>query len=437
MYYSFDNPMTRKKFIKEKLDKIGAETGDRILIETKYTKKQGVLMPHHQFSDADVINIKLDNGYNIGISLDKDAKIKLVKKHETVVKKPKEIPFDKSKPTVSVIGTGGTIACYVDYRTGAVHPASSAKDLAFSVPEAFDICNFKTQVAFQILSENIEVFHWKELAKEVAKELNSGSVGVIIPHGTDTMGYTGAALSFMLKNLSGPVVLVGAQRSSDRPSSDAAQNLIAAATVASKTDLGEVVAVMHEEISDTTSSIHRGTKIRKFHTSRRDAFKSVNDIPIGAVDKTDIKFNKEYQKKTKKKVTVDDKIETDVAMIYSYPGLKPEDLPEKKGVLLIGTGLGHVPKKIIPRIKELRAKGTIFAMTSQCLFGRVNMKVYSTGRDLLKTGIIPCEDMLPETAYVKLMWALGHSTKRDEVEDIMKTNISGEMTDRTRSDVFL
>ena len=251
------------------------------------------------------------------------------------------------------------------------------------------------------------------------------------------MGYTGAALSFMLKNLSGPVVLVGAQRSSDRPSSDAAQNLIAAATVASETDIGEVVAVMHEEISDTTSSIHRGTKIRKFHTSRRDAFKSVNDIPIGAVDKTDIKFNKEYQKKTKKKVTVDDKIETDVAMIYSYPGLKPEDIPEKKGVLLIGTGLGHVPKKIIPRIKELRAKGTIFAMTSQCLFGRVNMKVYSTGRDLLKTGIIPCEDMLPETAYVKLMWALGHSTKRDEVEDIMKTNISGEMTDRTRSDVFL
>ena len=429
--------MSRKKFIKEKLDKIGAKLGDRILVETKHTKKEGILMPHHQFSDSDVINIKLDNGYNIGISADEKTKITLVKKHKTVVKKPKEIPFDKSKPTVSVIGTGGTIACYVDYRTGAVHPASSAKDLAFSVPEAFDICNFKTQVAFQILSENVEVSHWKELAKEVAKELNSGSVGVIIPHGTDTMGYTGAALSFMLKDLSGPVVLVGAQRSSDRPSSDAAQNLVAAATVASKTDLGEVVAVMHEETSDKTSAIHRGTKVRKFHTSRRDAFKSVNDIPIGIIDKEGVTFNKEYRKKTKVKVTVDDKMETDVAMIYSYPGLKPEDIPEKKGIVLIGTGLGHVPNKIIPKIKDLRKKGTIFAMTSQCLFGRVNMKVYSTGRDLLKTGIIPCEDMLPETAYVKLMWALGHSKKLDEVEKIMNENISGEITNRTRSDVFL
>lgn len=429
--------MSQKKFIKEKLDKIGAEIGDRILVHTKHVKKEGVLMPHHQFSDADVINIKLDNGYNIGVSADEKTKIKLVKKRETIVKKPKEIPFDKSKPTISVIGTGGTIACYVDYRTGAVHPASSAKDLAFSVPEAFDICNFKTQVAFQILSENIEVSHWKALAKEVAKELNAGAVGVIIPHGTDTLGYTGAALSFMLKNLSGPVVLVGAQRSSDRPSSDAAQNLISAATVASKTDIGEVVAVMHEEISDTTSAIHRGTKVRKFHTSRRDAFKSVNDIPIGVIDKTGIKFNKEYRKKTNGKVTVDNRMETDVAMIYSYPGLKPEDIPDKKGIVLIGTGLGHVPNKIIPRIKELSKNGTIFAMTSQCLFGRINMKVYSTGRDLLKTGIIPCEDMLPETAYVKLMWALRHSKKRDEVEKIMTTNISGEMTDRTRSDVFL
>ena len=429
--------MTRKKFIKEKLDKIDAKTGDRILIETKHVKKEGVLMPHHQFSDADVVTIKLDNGYNIGVSADEHTKITLVKKHKTVVKKPKEIPFDKNKPTVSVIGTGGTIACYVDYRTGAVHPASSAKDLAFSVPEVFDICNFKTQVVFQILSENIEVSHWKSLAKEVAKELNNGAVGVIIPHGTDTLGYTSAALSFMLKDLSGPVVLVGAQRSSDRPSSDAAMNLISAATVASNTDIGEVVAVMHEETSDTTSAIHRGTKVRKFHTSRRDAFKSVNDIPLGVVDKSGVTFNREYQKKTKGKVTVDDKMETDVAMIYSYPGLKPEDIPNKKGIVLIGTGLGHVPDKIISRIKELGKKGTIFAMTSQCLFGRVNMKVYSTGRDLLKTGIIDCEDMLPETAYVKLMWALGHSKKLDEVEKIMKTNISGEITDRTRSDVFL
>ena len=429
--------MKQKKFIVEKLKKANADIGDKIKVETKNVTRKGVLMPHHQFSDEDIINIKLDNGYNVGLSIDKDTKITLLSKHKKVKKKAKEIPYDKNKETVSVIGTGGTIACYVDYRTGAVHPASSAKDLAFSVPEVFEICNLKTQVAFQILSENIDVAHWVDLAEKVAIELNSGSKGVIIPHGTDTLGYTGAALSFMLNDLSGPVVLVGAQRSSDRPSSDAALNLIAAANIASKTDIGEVVAVMHDETSDTKMSVHRGTKVRKFHTSRRDAFKTVNDIPIGIYEKGNIKFNKDYKKKSSKNVRIDGRFEEDVSILYYYPGMKPQDVPEKKGIVLVGTGLGHVSERLFPRIKKLSKKGTIFVMTSQCLFGRVNMSVYSTGRDLLKLGIIPCQDMLPETAYVKLMWALGHSNKKEDIERIMKKNIAGEIADRTRSDVFL
>ena len=429
--------MTRKKYIKEKLEKENIETGDKIRIQTKNVKREGILMPHHEFSDEKIITIKLDNGYNIGLEIEKDSKISLIEKHKKVVKKPKEIPFDKNKPTVSVISTGGTIACYVDYRTGAVHPASSARDLAFSVPEVFEICNLKTQVAYQILSENIDVKHWQELAKKIANELNNGAKGVIVPHGTDTLGYTSAALSFMLKNLSGPVVLVGSQRSSDRPSSDAAQNLIASANVASKTDIGEVVAVMHSKTSDTKMDIHKGTKVRKFHTSRRDAFKTVNDIPIGFFENGKIKFSKDYRKKTKGKVEVNTKMEEDVSMIYYYPGLKPDDIPEKKGIVLIGTGLGHISEKLIPRIKELTKKGTIFVMVSQCFFGRVDMSVYSTGRDLVKSGILPLEDMLPETAYVKLMWALGQSDKRSKIEKIMKENIAGEITNRTRSDVFL
>lgn len=429
--------MTRKTFITEKLKQAGAEDGDRIKVETKIAIKEGVLMPHHQFSDDDIITIKLDNGYNIGLTVDKNTKIVLLKKHKPKETKTKTIPFDKKKPTISIIGTGGTIACYVDYRTGAVHPASSAKDLAFSVPEIFDICNVKTQVAVQILSENIEVSHWKTLAKAVAKELNNGSHGVVIPHGTDTLGYTAAALSFMLKNLSGPVVLVGAQRSSDRPSSDAAQNLIAAATVAAKSDIGEVTVVMHEEISDTCSAIHRGVKVRKFHTSRRDAFKTVNDVPLGMVENGNIIFTQKYRKKTKGKVAVEDSMVEEVCMVFSRPGLKAEDLPTKKGMVLIGTGLGHVPQKIIPKIKELGNEGTIAVMSSQCLFGRINMRVYSTGRDLLKAGVISCEDMLPETAYVKLMWALAHGKNREEVKRIMTTNLAGEISERTRRDAYL
>ncbi len=429
--------MSGKKFIEEKLRTVGAKVGDVIRVAKKDDKYEGVMMPHHEFSDDDVITIKLKNGYNIGVEIDKNTEITLVKKQEEISKKSKEIPFDKNKPTVSILGTGGTIACYVDYRTGAVHPATSAQELAFSVPDVFDICNVKTEVVYQMFSEDIEIKHWQKLAKSIAKELNNGSNGVIIPHGTDTLGYTSAALSFMLKNLSGPVVLVGAQRSSDRPSSDAALNLIAATTVASKSDIGEVIAVMHESTSDTSLAIHRGTKVRKIHTSRRDAFKTINDVPIGIVENGEIKIQSSYRKKTKGKVSVDDKMETDVSMIYSYPGLEPKDVPDKKGIVLVGTGLGHVPKKIAPRIKELTEKGNVFVMTSQCFFGRINMNVYSAGRDLLKTGIIACEDILPETAFVKLMWALAHGKNRGEIEKIMKTNIAGEISKRTRSDAYL
>jgi len=429
--------MARKEYIKEKLDKEKIETGDKIKIETKKVVRKGTLMPHHEFSDEKIVTIKLENGYNIGLEITKDTKITLLKKNIKIAKKPKEIPFDNKKSTVSVISTGGTIACYVDYRTGAVHPASSARDLAFSVPEVFEICNLKTQVAFQILSENIEVKHWQELAKKVADELNNGAKGVIVPHGTDTLGFTSAALSFMLKDLSGPVVLVGSQRSSDRPSSDAALNLIASANVASRSDIGEVVAVMHSSTSDTKMDIHKGTKVRKFHTSRRDAFKTVNDIPLGFFEDGVIKFSKKYRKKTDTKVTVESKMEEDVGLVYYFPGLKPKDIPDKKGIVLMGTGLGHISEKLIDRIKELTKKGTVFVMTSQCFFGRVDMSVYSTGRDLIKAGIIPLEDMLPETAYVKLMWALGKSDNRNKVKKIMKENIAGEITDRTRSDAFL
>ena len=429
--------MTRKKYIEDLLKNVNAEDGDKILVETKTLKKEGVLMPHHQFSDEDIITIKLDNGYNVGLAVDDETKITLLEKHKVVEKNSKTIPFDKNKPTVSIIGTGGTIACYVDYRTGAVHPATNAEELAFSVPEIFDICNIKAYVAFQMFSENLEVNHWKTLANEVAKELNNGAQGVVIPHGTDTLGYTAAALSFMLKNLSGPVVLVGAQRSSDRPSSDAAQNLISAVTVAAKSDIGEIVVVMHGETSDKHNTIHRGVKVRKFHTSRRDAFKSVNESPLGKIEEREIKIFEKYKKKTPGKVLVDDKMEEDVAMIYSYPGLKTEEIPDKKGIILIGTGLGHVPEKVFTKIEKLIEKGTSIVMTSQCIFGRINMNVYSTGRDLIKIGVIPGEDMLPETAFVKLMWMLAHTNNSKEVSKLMLTNIAGEISDRSKNIDFL
>ena len=129
-------------------------------------------------------------------------------------------------------------------------------------------------------------------------------------------------------------------------------------------------------------------------------------------------------------------MEEDVAIVYSYPGIKEDDIPDKKGIVFVGTGLGHIPIAILPKVERLIKNGTVVVMTSQCIFGRVNMRVYSTGRDLIKAGIISGEDMLPETAYVKLMWALAHGKNRKEVEQLMLTNIAGEISKRTRTNAF-
>lgn len=415
----------------EILSRWGAKPGDLIRIRRKGEEFTGVLMPAHDFSGDDIVVIKLENGYNIGIEVDEDTEIEVIERGRQKERVKKTVSFDPDKPTVSILGTGGTIASYVDYRTGAVHPAYSAEDLAFAVPEIFKVCNVRAKVIFQLLSENIKVGNWKKLAEEVAKEFNDHGVrGVIIPHGTDTMSYTSAALSFMLKDLPGPVILVGAQRSSDRPSSDAYQNLYHASLVASKSDIGEVVVMMHGETSDTYTLIHRGTRVRKMHTSRRDAFKSINSDPIGRVEGDRITIEGDYKKAREGKVKVDSKMCDDVALIYFYPNMRPEDIPERKGIVLMGTGLGHVSRDIIPRLKELIRGGSTVVMTSQCIYGRVNLNVYSTGRDLIRIGVIPCEDMLPEVAYVKLMWVLGHTEDRDEIRRLMMENIAGEIGKR-------
>lgn len=417
------------------LKEAGAEEGDFIEIKKGKESYKGILMPHHSFSREDVIIIKLENGYNIGIRIDDNCEIRLIKKRKEGKKEKKKISFDEKKPLVSLIGTGGTIASYVDYLTGAVHPATSAEELALSVPEILDICNVKAKILFQTLSENIAPKHWKIIAEEVAKELNDGAEGVIISHGTDTLAYTSAALSFMLKNLSGAVVLVGSQRSSDRPSSDSFHNLLGATKVA-MSDIGEVVVVMHAMPSPPLCTIHRGTKVRKMHSSRRDAFQSINTRPIGFVDE-EVNIIGEYKRRTEGETEVDAALNPNVSLVYYHPALTSDDFIKmvegKDGVVIAGTGLGHINEKIIPLIEELTSQGIPVVMTTQCLWGRVNLNVYSTGRKLKKAGVISGEDMLPETALVKLMWALAH----DDAITIMKKNIAGEMTERSIYDAYV
>ena len=410
----------------------GIEVGDRIRVKKGDRTFEGLLMPRSELGDENHIVLKLDTGYNIGVNV-RRIEVKRVKKAAPTKKTKERVVKPKDLPDVTIIGTGGTIASKIDYKTGAVHPSFTTSELTNAIPELNDIANIKTRLLFNILSENMTPKHWKDIAKAAAEELNSGASGVVVAHGTDTLGYTSAALSFMLKNLEKPVVLVGSQRSSDRPSSDSSLNLVSAVKVATS-DIGEVVAVMHGSLSDDYCLIHRGTKVRKMHSSRRDAFKSVNAAPIGRV-KDVVIIDGDYRRRGTGKVKVDAKLDENVALVKIYPGIKSEILDyyidNYNGIVLEGTGLGHVPEDLLKSIEKAKKKKVPVVMTTQTLYGRVDMKVYSTGRELLSRGVISGEDMLPEGAYVKLMHVLGSTKNLDEVKKKMQTNIAGEIEERT------
>jgi glutamyl-tRNA(Gln) amidotransferase subunit D len=319
-----------------------------------------------------------------------------------------------------------------------VRSALSASDLYGVVPELADLARVKTEIVFSLYSENLTQKHWSQLSQTVAEHIKQGADGVVIAHGTDTMAYTAAALSFALQNLPVPVILVGAQRSSDRPSSDAATNLIAAVQAATRGPFAEVCLAMHETFSDTAIVISRGTKVRKCHTSRRDTFKPVNATPIARVkDQEIIMLTDDFQKRdAAKKLVLKPEFSDEVGLVKFYPGLDPAVIDwyvEKgcKGILLEGSGLGHVSKYCFDAIRNAVKRGVVVALASQCIWGRVNMNVYDTGRDLLTLGVIPLEDMFPETALVKLMWVLGQTKDAEEAKKLLKANVAGEFSPRT------
>lgn len=420
----------------------GADLGDEVEVEDADGRTwRGLVMEHHAFSGEDVLTLKLGSGYNVGVRVAARTPLRLVRSVARAAKAPREPASAPGKPRVDILATGGTIASYVDYRTGAVHPVTRPEELASAVPEIVHVADVRTSIVFSMFSEDLQPEHWQKLAAEVKRSFDGGARGVVVTHGTDTMQFTAAALSFFLHDLPGPVVLVGAQRSSDRPSSDASLNLHAAVTVAAQADLGEVVVVMHEGTSDTRALIHRGTRVRKMHTSRRDAFQSINALPLGHVDvkpsegEPRVTLTEPHRKPAAGPVRVDDAMNERVAMIQSYPGLWPDHIESVvlDGVVLVGTGLGHVANRTFPAMEKLQKEGKYAFMASQCLNGRTNMNVYSTGRDLLRLGVIPCEDMLPEVAYVKAMWVLAHATTRDEVVRMFLTSVAGEID--ARSDV--
>ena len=398
----------------------------------------GTILPRAENDDDQHIVLKISTGYNIGINVNTIQEMKETGYKKANYKVPeKEFPYTEGQPAVKLFGTGGTIASRLDYRTGAVIPAFSPGELYGSVPELADICNLTTEKVFAVFSENMGPKQYIALAIAIGKEIENGIDGIIIAHGTDTLHHTAAALTYMVQNSPVPIVLVGSQRSSDRPSSDAALNLMHSAVAAGHGDIAEVMVCMFGPTSDEYGFLHRGTRVRKMHSSYRSTFRTLGDTPLATVTRKGVKpIKKKYNHRRKdKNVTILPFFDVKVTILYYYPNMQPDVIDALvdcgyKGIIIAGTGLGHVNKPVYPAIKRAVEKGVNIFMTVQTLWGYTHMFVYDTGRDLMAMGVIPLDNMLPEAAYIKLGWALGQTNDREEVIKIMETPINDEITKR-------
>ena len=409
--------------------------GDRVRVERGGTVYEGVLLPS---TSPEEFVVKLDGGYNVGVArADADADVLESDVYDVESAQDAEgtstIEFDEELPTVALISTGGTIASTVDYRTGAVTAQFDAEDVLRAVPDLAGRANYRGRVVANILSENMRPAIWQDLARAIHEEVEAGADGVVVMHGTDTMQYSASAMSFML-DTPVPVVFTGSQRSADRPSSDNVMNAVCAVEAATS-DAAEVMVCMHATSSDDVCALHRGTRVRKNHTSRRDAFETVGAEPMGEVDYAtgEATFRHAHADRGEADLAVHPDLETEVELLKFVPGMDPAvlDVYEgKAGLVVEGTGLGHVNTELIPRLADLVESGTTVVMTSQCLEGRVCDRVYDTGRDLLEAGVIEGEDTLPETAVVKLMWTLANVDDAS-VGDAMDRSIAGEIQDRS------
>ena len=413
--------------------------GNKVKIKYFGSEYEGIIL---ESSDKNMHLLKLINGYNVGLPK-KGSKVEVLGKSRIGLKSD-FAPLSKNKllPNVALISTGGTIVSRVDYKTGAVHPMTKPRELLGKIPELKKIANISVSAPMSIFSEEMNQEHWSKIAGFVARELNKDDVrGVVVTHGTDTLHYTAAALSFALEGLSKPVAIVGGQRSSDRGSFDGGMNLICGVHYAAS-DIAEVATVLHGTSSDDYCIANQGTKVKKLHTSKRDAFRPINTVPLAK-----IYLNGKLEKHSKcklrhsGKIKVKSKFEDKVALIKYYPGMSSDILKcyeDYKGIIIEGTGLGHVATTTwLEPITNLIKKGIFVGMTSQANYGRVDPYVYSTGRSLSNHGVVYLEDMLSETAYVKLSWVFGQTNNLEKVRHLMVSNLRGEYSEKSHPNAFL
>jgi glutamyl-tRNA(Gln) amidotransferase subunit D len=397
---------------------------------------RGNVVPRHGLSGDRILQLKLTSGYNVGLRIGPSFTFRTLEEPSPAPPTLTKLPPAEAPegPWVALLTTGGTIASRVDYETGGVRPVKGEAEILAFYPELQRNGPVRIVPVFDRLSEEFSPEDWAELGEKVVESFRAGARGVVVAHGTDTLAFTAAALSFLLVNLPGPVVVVGAQRSPDRPSSDGPSNLDAAVQVARDGRIGEVVVVMHAGPSDSKFDVHRANWVRKMHSSRRDAFESRNGPPVASVEDGRVTLLGTVRPAAEGPARCDLPLDTRAGLLWFYPGLAPEGAAAftkgLRGIVLAGTGLGHVSLVHLPWIRDAIARGVVVAMTTQCLAGRVDPYVYSTGRELLQAGVVYLDDLLPETAYAKLVWALGHGKTAEEVTTLLRTPRADEFLER-------
>jgi glutamyl-tRNA(Gln) amidotransferase subunit D len=431
--------------LRDRLVNDGIRTWSKVKITKGKATYEGLLLPRSQHTADDYVTLKVDTGYNLGVLMDANTIIEEFGLQKGHYQLPQiDVKFKKGLPNVTLLGTGGTVASRLDYRTGAVLPAFTPEELFSAVPELVSAVNLTPKTLYQILSENFRPEFWVKTAEAIAKEIENGVDGIIIGHGTDTMCTTGAALSYFLRNQPVPVVLVGSQRSSDRPSSDGPRNILYAATLAGRENFAETAVCMHGGTSDSHNLIHRATRCRKMHSSRRDTFRTLDDVPLGKIDDSGVTW---FKKDVRPRGPVEDfcldaRIDPRVGMLYSYPGMNTDILDSMidkgyHGIVIIGTGLGHVGTDMFPPLERCQEEEIPVVLVVEPLFGYVHLRVYETGRDMLARGVIEGGNMLPSAAYTKLIWVLGHTRDVRQVKKLMQSNVAGEITAREGPRGFL
>ncbi len=426
------------------------KTGDYVKLETEELTYEGILMPRPEILEKDILILKLESGYNIGIEENKIKKIEKIKDYEPRKKEKKKKEKNKELPTVSVLSFGGTISSKIDYRTGGTYADYTAEDFIEMIPEISQTANINAKKVMAKMSEDFNPDDWTFMAEKIKEEIEKGVDGVVVTQGTDTLHYSSAAISFMLQDLPVPVVFTASQRSIDRGSSDAFMNLLCAVSTAASFDGAEVLTCLHGTSNDDYCLLIRGSKVRKMHTSRRDAFRPINNTPLAKIYSNGIieKLDKKYKKRNKKsKIRCKSDFCQETGLLYVYPGFDPKVIDYYidngyKGIVIGATALGHVnsqgKKDVLPYIEKAINKGIMIVIASQTLYGSTHRYVYSNLRKLsVQLGCDFAKDCLPEVAYVKLGWVLSNTKNIDEAKKLFNENIAGEFSEKSKYESFL